>query len=572
MSKDMPKIKDTKEFNASSLALGIKDSKAGPVYLEVLTTEETYINSLGLLSDKKLALALKKYKQKGPKDKQKQASFERLLVLCKQINMAHKTLFQKLLSPEPLQWVEEMKKMQQLYGEYNMMFEEINKDVPDIVNTSIQKEPPPTPFPLMSYLIMPVQRMPRYVLLLEQMNKHMPEKAPKRGQMQQAFQQVKDLVSEINNAPRYATIINDMQVFADALKKSKNKIGGQILDKIVFQLKEQQKRNESVDVALAVGSAYKEALRTGTREQFKAELAKIKLPHMKNLKAAAEAIAVQERQEQEGDEKERKAHAHQAQTRESRSSLSESSSPPSSLSPPSPPESITESPEESEFSPDSPSSRPSVTQPSSHDLPLPPLPVTPQRKTRGSSLPPLPSAPKHPKMDPSLLGPLPELPKHARKRVSTFGIDFGPLPPLPSERQSRDKKEFDASLKSEPDNLEATAVKLLHLSEETVELENWLLAINRLYQSQDYPETRDELIDRIDNAIDERLKPIDKGQPTEMEKMRIQALQKKKAWLQKSGRNPEDILVERENEYKRLQQMFKQLAQSAPKLPKSRPS
>lgn len=55
---------------------------------------------------------------------------------------------------------------------------------------------------LNSYLIMPVQRVPRYVLLLEELRKHTDPKSSEYRQMDEALEKIKTIATKINSNKR----------------------------------------------------------------------------------------------------------------------------------------------------------------------------------------------------------------------------------------------------------------------------------------------------------------------------------------------------------------------------------
>lgn len=67
-----------------------------------------------------------------------------------------------------------------------------------------------------SILIQPIQRVPRYRLLLEQLQKYMPETAPQKKSVEAALKSILKTASEINEAIRYA----EMSALEDQLKNT----------------------------------------------------------------------------------------------------------------------------------------------------------------------------------------------------------------------------------------------------------------------------------------------------------------------------------------------------------------
>ena len=62
-----------------------------------------------------------------------------------------------------------------------------------------------------SYLVLPIQRIPRYVMLLEQMYKYTPETHPDHDDLGQVVVDIRDVADYVNDKKRAAE--SQMQVF-----------------------------------------------------------------------------------------------------------------------------------------------------------------------------------------------------------------------------------------------------------------------------------------------------------------------------------------------------------------------
>ncbi len=256
-------------------------NKPGKVYTELLDTEVNYINFLNQLDNvqQKIILnKLDKYELEHPEDQGKYLTANDMaqwFSALEKIKAAQNGVLDAFINSPPNEWGKALNAVSEAYAEYGVIFKDKLKMPPppgvNLNNSELGR-------PLEQFLIMPVQRLPRYELLSRDLLK----------QLNPGHQHEANLKSFIHDAGKVTTkmdarvgvyeIHSDLLMLAKerqdriATPKSKKSINkaqlqGEIavLETIAKHFKD---KNNEKDFTLAVVLAYQEFEKNGNSAQF----------------------------------------------------------------------------------------------------------------------------------------------------------------------------------------------------------------------------------------------------------------------------------------------------------------
>eukprot|EP00475_Leptophrys_vorax_P019975 TRINITY_DN2736_c0_g1_i1.p1 TRINITY_DN2736_c0_g1~~TRINITY_DN2736_c0_g1_i1.p1 ORF type:complete len:725 (+),score=210.00 TRINITY_DN2736_c0_g1_i1:40-2214(+) len=182
------------------------EMKRALVREEIISTEKTYIASLKILIEK-FAHPLKANDKCGVTQEQAARIFSNVEI----ISHFHDKLYEELQRPEVnvgdifQKYADFLKMYTQYLNGYETSMTVINslgssKQFKSFLES--RRQDPEVTLDLMSYLILPVQRIPRYELLLREFLKNTPEGHPEREVLAGAFEKVQSIAQHINESKR----------------------------------------------------------------------------------------------------------------------------------------------------------------------------------------------------------------------------------------------------------------------------------------------------------------------------------------------------------------------------------
>jgi hypothetical protein len=182
------------------------DIKRNLVREEIISTEKTYIAGLKILIEK-FAHPLKASDKYGVTQEQAARIFSNIEI----ISHFHDKLYEELQRPETFvgdvfsKYADFLKMYTQYLNGYETSMSVINtlsgsKQFKQFLES--RRQDPEVTLDLMSYLILPVQRIPRYELLLREFLKNTPEGHTEREILVAAFEKVQKIAQYINESKR----------------------------------------------------------------------------------------------------------------------------------------------------------------------------------------------------------------------------------------------------------------------------------------------------------------------------------------------------------------------------------
>ena len=111
------------------------------------------------------------------------------------MNKAHQKVFRALQTPNPSLWINTIADLEKAYTNYFALYRGLN--INKFVEGNLVSNPDFKMLGLSSLLIMPIQRMPRYKLLFQEMAKYL-ENHPDEAQIQSALKRMQNLLNRWN--------------------------------------------------------------------------------------------------------------------------------------------------------------------------------------------------------------------------------------------------------------------------------------------------------------------------------------------------------------------------------------
>ena len=161
-------------FNDQCKRLGIpvpnkgeQPSKLYEAFKEMVNSEITYINNIQRMGKKQHDAIIKAYnKVKNPEGA---AAFDAAYNSLSQMQMEHQKVLQAMLHAKPTDVINNVAKLQKMYADYAIQFDRLAKaGFPPGVNDVMKKAGGPN-LDTASYMILPVQRIPRYELFMKEL-------------------------------------------------------------------------------------------------------------------------------------------------------------------------------------------------------------------------------------------------------------------------------------------------------------------------------------------------------------------------------------------------------------------
>jgi len=175
-----------------------KMAEVALVLKELVDTEGSYTKSMEVLNESMLMKILKALPKEGnPSPEELETLLKKLMAIRK----AQSSFSLSLQGSDTKQWLDKLNLLKLLYSEYSDLYQRLANalpNIPDEVNLIINKKTGGDVGRLDSLLIMPVQRGPRYALLMQQLIKHLPEDHPKYQDFKTLMEGTKKFVEEVN--------------------------------------------------------------------------------------------------------------------------------------------------------------------------------------------------------------------------------------------------------------------------------------------------------------------------------------------------------------------------------------
>lgn len=190
---------DTKRLSGADDNIKLRKMQ-GLIYKELITTEIVYNNSLKNIDRSHLAQYEKACGKKGKE-------FFKLMKLYTEIGQRQQNVLATFYQSNIEKWAEEIQNLKQLYMEYTYLYEKniMHKETAfkgkerEKVEKIFKQIHPNLAINLESHLIMPIQRLPRYKLLLADLKKHTEKTHPNFSRLEDATFAVEQLAMSINN-------------------------------------------------------------------------------------------------------------------------------------------------------------------------------------------------------------------------------------------------------------------------------------------------------------------------------------------------------------------------------------
>ncbi|MCS5710379.1 RasGEF domain-containing protein [Candidatus Berkiella aquae] len=198
---------------------GIKEHRLGNnVYRELISSEKNYLQKIDTLDLKTMVAVLRKFDEPvNPADKNKNSPADQSeMTRAEAIEMfdalvavkeAQKKVTASLLEADPNKWAEALKSANQAYAEYTILYNKIGtKPIPDKAN-ELFKEIHRTTDNISSILITPVQRGPRYNLLIRDIMKNSPENIDQFNTAAEKISQFSKILNEAERHNNYEQVV-----------------------------------------------------------------------------------------------------------------------------------------------------------------------------------------------------------------------------------------------------------------------------------------------------------------------------------------------------------------------------
>lgn len=168
-----PAVEELLEKNAPTDKIGT----ARNVYKELVISEKGYINNLKALIGNRDAMlaAYKNADLVGSEGKATKGELNDLFNKAQAVLAQNEALLAVLqTNSDPQEWAKQFAKLSEAYCNYSLSNENINaKGLPESVEKAFKKPDDSTIGNFNSYIVLPTQRLPRYSLLLNELNKNL---------------------------------------------------------------------------------------------------------------------------------------------------------------------------------------------------------------------------------------------------------------------------------------------------------------------------------------------------------------------------------------------------------------